>query len=69
MYDRNGLVSDALFFELPLVHSNVIASVYNPTGQFDETEELYAAMEDPDAISRNILIAACSRTRDYKEIF
>ncbi|XP_073297145.1 pentatricopeptide repeat-containing protein At3g58590-like [Primulina huaijiensis] len=74
-YARNGLVSDALtFFEpnnatLPVASSNVIAWIYNRTGQYDKTQELYATMRDPDAISWNILIAACSRNGDYTEAF
>ncbi|PIN07412.1 hypothetical protein CDL12_20023 [Handroanthus impetiginosus] len=74
-YARNGLVSDALIFvgsgnnKLPVVSSNVIAWIYNRTGQYEKTQELYAAMENPDTISWNILIAACSRNGDYKETF
>ncbi|KAK4486986.1 hypothetical protein RD792_006301 [Penstemon davidsonii] len=74
-YTRNGLVSDALFFvdfdsaTLGVVSSNIIAWIYNQTGQYDRTLELYAAMENPDTISWNILIAACSRTGDYTETF
>ncbi|KAK6143837.1 hypothetical protein DH2020_024185 [Rehmannia glutinosa] len=72
-YARNGLVSDALIFvgsgntKLPVVSSNIIAWIYNRTGQYEKTQELYAEMENPDAISWNILIAACSRNGDYKE--
>ncbi|KAK4438905.1 Pentatricopeptide repeat-containing protein [Sesamum alatum] len=74
-YARNGLVSDALIFvgsssnKLPVVSSNIIAWIYNRTGQFEKTQELYAAVENPDTISWNILIAACSRNGDYKETF
>lgn len=74
-YARNGLVSDALIFvgsgntKLPVVSSNIIAWIYNRTGQYEKTQELYAAMENPDTISWNILIAACSRNGDYKETF
>ncbi|KZV27264.1 pentatricopeptide repeat-containing protein [Dorcoceras hygrometricum] len=74
-YARNGLVSDALnFFEpdnttLPVASSNTIAWIYNRTGQYGKTQELYATMQDPDTISWNILIAACSRNGDYSEAF
>ncbi|XP_075513950.1 pentatricopeptide repeat-containing protein At3g58590-like [Primulina tabacum] len=74
-YARNGLVSDALtFFEpenatLPVASSNVIAWIYNQTGQYDKTQELYATMRDPDTVSWNTLIAACSRNGDYTEAF
>ncbi|KAH6780651.1 hypothetical protein C2S52_011888 [Perilla frutescens var. hirtella] len=74
-YARNGLVCDALKFvesgitKLPVVSSNIIAWIYNRTGQYEKTQELYAAMENPDTISWNILIAACSRNGDFKETF
>lgn len=74
-YARNGLISDALKFvesdyaKLPVVPSNIIAWIYNRTGQYEKTQELYAEMENPDAVSWNILIAACSRNGDYKETF
>ncbi|XP_073017431.1 LOW QUALITY PROTEIN: pentatricopeptide repeat-containing protein At3g58590-like [Primulina eburnea] len=74
-YARNGLVSDALtFFEpdnapLPVASSNVIAWIYNRTGQYDKTQELYATMRNPDTISWNTLIAACSRNGDHTEAF
>lgn len=74
-YARNGLVCDALRFvesddtKLPVVSSNIIAWIYNRTGQYEKTQELYAAMENPDTISWNILLAACSRNGDYKETF
>ncbi|KAL0290339.1 UNVERIFIED_CONTAM: Pentatricopeptide repeat-containing protein [Sesamum angustifolium] len=74
-YARNGLVSDALIFvgssinKLPVVSSNIIAWIYNQTGHFGKTQELYATVENPDTVSWNILIAACSRNGDYKETF
>ncbi|KAG8386822.1 hypothetical protein BUALT_Bualt03G0188800 [Buddleja alternifolia] len=74
-YARNSLVSDALIFvgydttKLPVVTSNIIAWIYNQTGQYDKTQDLYAAMDNPDTISWNILVAACSRNGDYKETF
>lgn len=74
-YARNGLISDALRFvecddtKLPVVSSNIIAWIYNRTGQYEKTQELYAAVENPDTVSWNILIAACSRNGDYTESF
>ncbi|CAI9784394.1 unnamed protein product [Fraxinus pennsylvanica] len=74
-YARNGFASDALIFvasdimPLSVVSSNVIAGIYNRTGQYEKTQELFAVMEEPDVVSWNILIAACSRNGDYKEVF
>ncbi|EPS71926.1 hypothetical protein M569_02835, partial [Genlisea aurea] len=77
-YSRNGLVADALRFvgssiddheTIPVASRNIIAGIYNRTGQYDKTQELYAEMKNPDAISWNVLIAACSRNGDYRETF
>nr|AYM00630.1 pentatricopeptide repeat protein [Salvia miltiorrhiza] len=76
-YARNGLISEALRFaeeddgnaKLPVVSSNIIAWIYNRTGQYEKTQEVYAAVENPDTVSWNILIAACSRNGDYVETF
>ncbi|KAL8554158.1 hypothetical protein ACS0TY_002395 [Phlomoides rotata] len=54
-YAQNDLVSDTLIF----VGSE----------QYEKTQELYAKMENPDSISWNLLIAACSRNSDYNESF
>ncbi|XP_058216526.1 pentatricopeptide repeat-containing protein At3g58590-like isoform X2 [Rhododendron vialii] len=74
-YAKSGLISDALILlpaddtQLPVVPSNVIAGIYNRTGQYHKTQELYSLLEEPDIVSWNILIAACSRNGDYKEAF
>lgn len=74
-YTRNGFETDALIFvasyitPLSVVTSNVIAGIYNRTGQYEKTQELFAVMEEPDIVSWNILIAACSKNGDYKEVF
>ncbi|XP_047947577.1 pentatricopeptide repeat-containing protein At3g58590 [Salvia hispanica] len=76
-YARNGLISDALRFaesgngntRLSVVPSNLIAWIYNRTGQYEKTQELYAKEENPDTVSWNILIAACSRNGDYAATF
>ncbi|CAA0843249.1 Pentatricopeptide repeat-containing protein [Striga hermonthica] len=74
-YAKNNMVLDALVFVGPdtpglsVVCSNILAWIYNRTGQYDRTQELYASMENPDSMSWNILIAACSRNGDYKETF
>lgn len=55
--------------KLPVVLANNIAWIYNRTGHYEKTQELYAAMEYPDTVSWNILLVACSRNGDYKETF
>ncbi|KAK3010077.1 hypothetical protein RJ639_012248 [Escallonia herrerae] len=74
-FAKNGLTSDALKLvaaadmPLPVVPSNVVAGVYNRTGQYHKTQELFSSLEEPDLVSWNILIAACARNGDYKEVF
>ncbi|KAL7000535.1 hypothetical protein U1Q18_001686 [Sarracenia purpurea var. burkii] len=74
-YAKNGFISDALILvpatdmPFPVVPSNVIAGVYNRTGQYHKAQELFSLLEEPDIVSWNILIAACSRNGDYKEVF
>ncbi|WMV39310.1 hypothetical protein MTR67_032695 [Solanum verrucosum] len=74
-YAKTSSVDYALRFvttndmPLPVVASNMIANIYNRNGQFDKTQELFSDLENPDTISWNILIAACSRNGDYEEIF
>lgn len=74
-YSKTGLIADAFTFlqctetPLPVVLSNVVAAVYNRTGQYERTQELFSALAEPDIYSWNILIAACSRNGDYEEAF
>ncbi|KAK4368992.1 hypothetical protein RND71_012784 [Anisodus tanguticus] len=74
-YAKARSVDDALRFvttsDMPLsvVASNMIANIYNRNGQFDKTQELFSDLENPDTVSWNILIAACSRNGDYEEVF
>ncbi|KAL3509238.1 hypothetical protein ACH5RR_028639 [Cinchona calisaya] len=74
-YAKNGLTSDALKLvddnntPLPVVPANVVAGIYNRTSQYEKTQELYSVLEEPDILSWNILIAACSRNGDYREAF
>ncbi|KAH0651168.1 hypothetical protein KY285_031282 [Solanum tuberosum] len=74
-YAKTSSVDYALRFvttndmPLPVVASNMIANIYNRNGQFDKTQELFSDLENPDTISWNILIAACSRNGDYEEVF
>ncbi|KAA8524277.1 hypothetical protein F0562_010700 [Nyssa sinensis] len=74
-YAGNGLISDASILvaatnaPLPVVPSNVLAGIYNRCGQYHKTQELYSLLEEPDIVSWNILIAACSRSGDHREVF
>ena len=74
-YAKNGIISDALIFDAasnkPLLvgPSNAIAGVYNKIGQYHKTQDLFSLLEEPDIVSWNILIAACARNGDYKEVF
>lgn len=74
-YASNGLISDAIAFvtefnsPLPAVPSNIIASIYNRTGQYDETLMLLSQLEEPDSVSWNMVIAACARNNYYEEVF
>ncbi|KAK6919153.1 Pentatricopeptide repeat [Dillenia turbinata] len=73
-YARNGLVSEALIFvtdinsRLPVVPCNILAGLYNSTGQYWESQKLLALLEEPDLVSWNILIAACAQNGDYEEV-
>lgn len=73
-YGKNGIISDALIFDAAsnkplLVPCNTIAGVYNKIGEYHKTQDLFSLLEEPDIVSWNILIAACSRNGDYKEVF
>ncbi|KAL3715062.1 hypothetical protein ACJRO7_006886 [Eucalyptus globulus] len=74
-YTKNGLISGAMAFvtapgeRLSVVSSNVVAGIYNRTGQFHETLKLLSALEDPDVVSWNIVIEACARDGNYREVF
>ncbi|KAJ7981556.1 Pentatricopeptide repeat-containing protein [Quillaja saponaria] len=73
---RNGLSSAALVIltgfgksPLPVVPTNVVAGVYNRTGQYYESLKLLSLLEEPDVVSWNLVIAACSRSNNYREVF
>ncbi|KAF8008035.1 hypothetical protein BT93_K1887 [Corymbia citriodora subsp. variegata] len=74
-YAKNGLISGAMAFvtapgeRLSVVSSNVIAGIYNRTGQYHATLKLLSALEDPDVVSWNIVIEACVRNGNYGEVF
>ncbi|OMO89137.1 hypothetical protein CCACVL1_08004 [Corchorus capsularis] len=74
-FAKNGLLPDALAFvkdcdrPLAIVPSNIAAGIYNRVGQYNETLKLLSVLEEPDIVTWNILIAACARNGDYKEVF
>lgn len=74
-YAKNGIISDALNFDaasnkpLLVIPSNAIAGVYNKIGQYQKAQDLFCLLEEPDIVSWNILIAACSKNGDYREVF
>ena len=74
-YAKNGLLPDALIFvtasnnPLPVVSSDIIAGIYNRSGQYNETLKLLSLLEEPDIVSWNIVLAACARNNYQKEAF
>lgn len=74
-YARNGQANEALTFimvsssPLPVVLSNIMAGMFNRNGQYHETQKLLLSIDEPDVVSWNILIASCSRTGNFAEVF
>ncbi|XP_058100691.1 pentatricopeptide repeat-containing protein At3g58590 [Magnolia sinica] len=74
-YASNGLSSDALAFAEALtqsqsvIPSNVVAGIYNKTGQYQEAKNLLSQLQEPDIVSWNTLIEACARNGDCREAF
>ena len=74
-YAKSGLIVDALIFvtasnnPLPVVPSNIIAGIYNRSGQYNETLKLLSLLEEPDIVSWNIVLAACAHNNYHKEVF
>ncbi|WCJ30921.1 Pentatricopeptide repeat (PPR) superfamily protein [Euphorbia peplus] len=73
-YGRNGQITNALdlimSFEAAttVVPSNIIAGIYNRSGQYLKTLRLLSELEEPDKVSWNIAVAACARNGNYKEV-
>ncbi|WCJ25521.1 Pentatricopeptide repeat (PPR) superfamily protein [Euphorbia peplus] len=73
-YRRNGPISNALVFitafeaATTVVPSNIIAGIYNRSGQYLKTLRLLSELEEPDKVSWNIAVAACARNGNYKEV-
>lgn len=74
-YASCGLTSDALASvtasaqPLSLVQSNILAGIYNKTGQFQRVKKLLGQLEEFDIVSWNTLIEACARNGDHREAF
>ncbi|CAK8533351.1 unnamed protein product [Lathyrus sativus] len=74
-YSKNGFINEALSFiqefnsPLPVIPSNIIAGIYNRTGQYSESMKLLSLLERPDVVSWNIVISACARSNNYYEVF
>lgn len=74
-YAKNGLKSDAIalatFFNSPIavVPSNIIARIYNRSGQYHEALKLLSLLEEPDIVSWNTAIEACAHNGNYAEVF
>ncbi|KAL5998450.1 hypothetical protein ACLOJK_009390 [Asimina triloba] len=72
-YADLGLISDALSIVetvLPptsTILTNVVAGIYNSTGQYLDAKRLIYQLQEPDVISWNTLIEACARNGDYNE--
>ncbi|XP_065876188.1 pentatricopeptide repeat-containing protein At3g58590 [Euphorbia lathyris] len=73
-YGRNGPISNALVLitvyetATAVVPSNIIAGIYNRSGQYHRTLKLLSELEEPDNVSWNIAVAACARNGNYKEV-
>ncbi|KAL8130060.1 hypothetical protein V2J09_019215 [Rumex salicifolius] len=74
-YTRNRVISDALVLARAFktqgstTSSNVIAALYNRAGQYDKSLEMLSVVDEPDLVSWNILISACSHNGYYTEVF
>ncbi|ESQ44223.1 hypothetical protein EUTSA_v10006485mg, partial [Eutrema salsugineum] len=73
-YAKNQLMSDALLLldlssrPSSVVSSNIVAGIYSRTGQYHESVKLISTLEQPDTVSWNIAIAACSRSDNHGEV-
>ncbi|GAB2233904.1 hypothetical protein Droror1_Dr00003134 [Drosera rotundifolia] len=74
-YAKNGLTCDALrvaaFSVMPLqvVSSNILAAIYSRTGQYEKSLEILSMLDEPDEVSWNVLISACSHKGYHDEVF
>ncbi|GAB2274743.1 hypothetical protein Dimus_009516 [Dionaea muscipula] len=74
-YAKNGLISDALTvaasFEMPLpvVSANIMSTIYSRIGQYEQSLEILSLLDEPDNVSWNVLLSACSHKGYYDEVF
>ncbi|CAN8254268.1 unnamed protein product [Cochlearia groenlandica] len=73
-YANNQLMSDALLLldwssgPSSVVPLNIVAGIYSRAGQYHESVKLISTLEQPDTVSWNIAIAACSRSDNHREV-
>ncbi|XP_047319811.1 pentatricopeptide repeat-containing protein At3g58590 [Impatiens glandulifera] len=67
--ENNIIYNDAFHAQESVFVYNAIAAVYNRTGQYHKTQELFTRLMEPDLLSWNILIEACCRNNDLYEVF
>lgn len=74
-YAENGFITDAMAFatifnpSTSVAFSNILGGIYNKFGDYHRTLELLSLLEEPDAVSWNVAIAACAHKGDYKQVF
>ncbi|CAD5326195.1 unnamed protein product [Arabidopsis thaliana] len=73
-YAKNQLMNDALLLldwasgPTSVVPLNIVAGIYSRRGQYHESVKLISTLEQPDTVSWNIAIAACSRSDNHEEV-
>ncbi|KFK35088.1 hypothetical protein AALP_AA5G233800 [Arabis alpina] len=73
-YAKNQLMNDALLLldwssrPSSVVALNIVAGIYSRTGQYHDSVKLISTLEQPDTVSLNIAIAACSRFDNHREV-
>ncbi|CAH8301006.1 unnamed protein product [Eruca vesicaria subsp. sativa] len=73
-YAKNQLMNDALLLldwscePSSVVSLNIVAGIYSRTGQYHESVKLILTLEQPDTVSWNIAVAACSRSDNHGEV-
>ncbi|XP_059449034.1 pentatricopeptide repeat-containing protein At3g58590 isoform X2 [Corylus avellana] len=70
-FSFSAVLRSSLALEVQQLHGLIIRMGYlsNESGQYNETLKLLSLLEEPDLVSWNIVIAACARNNDYKEVF
>lgn len=74
-YAKNGSLSDALLVAtsmetgLSVVSYNAIAATYSRAGQYYKSVQTLSKVDEPDIVSWNILVSACSHNGHHIEAF